>query len=160
MMMMMMMMMMNMMMMMLLLDDEDDNYDINCDKIIIETILNKLIDNNEANIYIQYFSSFLLQKPLAVRLAVMMSAAYAINFIYKRIPHTLEQRHTRRRQCLCQFIQEFLAAYLPSLRQEADLNNLKTVFTRYLNCQLKTDPVVLHTLGICHGGGVGGLGGL
>ena len=90
----------------------------------------------------------LLQQPIAVRLAVMVSSAYAINLIFKRIPHTLEQRHTKRRQCLCQFIEEFLAVYLPCIRQEVDTNNLCHVFFKYLNCQLKPDPIILHTLGI------------
>ena len=78
----------------------------------------------------------------------MLSSAYAINCIFKRIPHSLEQRHTRRRQCLCQFVEEFLAAYLPCIRQEANLGNVKHVFFQYLNCQMKPDPVVLHTLGL------------
>ena len=79
----------------------------------------------------------------------MMSAAYAINLVFKRIPHSLEQRHTRRRQCLCQFVEEFLAAYMPCIRQETDVNNVRHVFYRYLNCQFKPDPIILHTLGIC-----------
>ena len=85
---------------------------------------------------------------MAVRLAVMMSGSYAIQLVFKRIPHALEQRHSRRRQCLCQFVEEFLAAYLPCIRQEADVNNLRFIFLRYLNCQFKPDPIILHTLGI------------
>ena len=77
-----------------------------------------------------FFVSPRCQRPIAVRLAIMLSSAYAINFIFKRIPHSLEQRHTKRRQCLCQFAEEFLSAYLPCIRQEGDVNNLKHVFIR------------------------------
>ena len=47
-----------------------------------------------------------------------------------------------------QFVEEFLAAYLPCIRQETDIGNIKFVFFRYLNCQVRPDPIVLHTLGI------------
>ena len=88
------------------------------------------------------------QLPVAVRLAVMISSSYAINLVFKRIPHALEHRHTRRRQCLCQFVEEFLAAYLPCLRQEVDPGNICHIFLKYLNCQLKPDAVILNALGI------------
>lgn len=80
----------------------------------------------------------------------MLSSAYAAQFVMKNLPHPLDQRHTRRRQCLCQFAEDFLAAYLPMLRHDGafDEDHLKTLFLRYLNCDVKPDLVVMRTLGI------------
>ncbi|XP_064626799.1 uncharacterized protein LOC135487228 isoform X2 [Lineus longissimus] len=95
-------------------------------------------------------SGYLEGTNIAERLAVMFSSPYAIQMVFKKLPHPLEQRHTRRRQCLCQFVEEFLTAYLPCLRHEGafDVRHLQILFLRYLNCQLKPDPIIMHTLGI------------
>ena len=93
--------------------------------------------------------SILFQCSLAVRLAVMLSSAYAVNLILRRIPLTLEQRHTKRRQCLCQFIEEFLTAYLSCVRQhETSTSNLQYIFRHYMNSQFRPDTTVLQALGI------------
>ncbi|XP_074641279.1 uncharacterized protein LOC141899026 [Tubulanus polymorphus] len=95
-------------------------------------------------------SSYMEGSSIAERLAVMMSSPYAIQMVFKKLPHPLEQRHTRKRQCLCQFVEEFLTAYLPCLRHEGafDVGHLQILFLRYLNCHFKPDPVIMHTLGI------------
>ena len=95
-----------------------------------------------------YFSSF--QSPLAVRLGVMMSAAYGIQLVFKRIPHTLAQRHhpTRGRQCLCQFVEEFLSAFLSCIRRETDMSNMSYLLDKYLNIQFKSDKALLQALDI------------
>ena len=84
----------------------------------------------------------------AARLVAMVSAAYGINLLYKRLTHCLDHRHTKHRQCLCRYVEDFVSAYLTSIRQEADLESLKLTFSRFLNCEFRPEPVVLQNLGI------------
>lgn len=78
----------------------------------------------------------------------MLASSYVSHLVFKRLPHTLQQRHTRRRQCLCQYTEEFLTAYLPCIRQEADIRNLSYVMGRYMHCEIAPSRVLYEKLGI------------
>lgn len=85
---------------------------------------------------------------IAEELVLMMSSSYSLSLVHCRVPHSLEQRHTRRCQCLCQFLEEFLAAYLSWTRRETNPVCLTYVFQKYLNRTIKPEPMLLQTLGI------------
>lgn len=84
------------------------------------------------------------------QLCLALANSYLSSLVSHSLIPCLRQRHIRKYQCLCQYVEDFFSVYLPIIRYPHKFNakHIESVLSRSFQSTIKVNPKVLDELGL------------